>query len=217
MCGRFSIFTPAETLKVRFNVLCAAELKPTYNAAPTQSLPVIINNEPMTIDLCRWGLIPGWAKEQKIGNKMINARAETLLKKPSFRDSFKRRRCLVLTDGFYEWEKTSDQKIPYRISMRDHDPFAFAGIWDVWRTPEGKTLRSFSIITTEPNELMRPLHNRMPVILTKENERRWLQDIDTQEAQTMLEPYPFDDLEAYPISTLVNSPRNNSEDIINPL
>ncbi len=217
MCGRFSIFTPAETLKVRFNVLYAAELKPTYNAAPTQSLPVIINNEPMTIDLCRWGLIPSWAKEQKIGNKMINARAETLLKKPSFRDSFKRRRCLVLTDGFYEWEKTSDQKIPYRISMRDHDPFAFAGIWDVWRTPEGKTLRSFSIITTDPNELMRPLHNRMPVILTKENERRWLQDIDTQEAQTMLEPYPFDDLEAYPISTLVNSPRNNSEDIINPL
>lgn len=217
MCGRFSIFTPAETLKGRFNVLRTAEFMPTYNAAPTQSLPVIMNNEPMTIDLCRWGLIPSWAKEQKIGNKMINARAETLLKKPSFRDSFKRRRCLVLTDGFYEWEKTSNQKIPYRISMRDHDPFAFAGIWDVWRTPEGKTLRSFSIITTEPNELMRPLHNRMPVILTKENERRWLQDIDTQEAQTMLEPYPFDDLEAYPISTLVNSPRNNSEDIINPL
>jgi putative SOS response-associated peptidase YedK len=217
MCGRFSIFTPAETLKVRFNVLRTAEFMPTYNAAPTQSLPVIMNNEPMTIDLCRWGLIPRWAKEQKIGNKMINARAETLLQKPSFRGSFKQRRCLVLADGFYEWMKTSDQKIPYRISMRDNGPFAFAGIWDVWRTSEGKALRSFSIITTEPNELMRPLHNRMPVILRKENERRWLQDIEIQEAQTMLAPYPFDDLEAYPISTLVNSPRNNSEDVIHPL
>ena len=217
MCGRFSIFTPAETLKGRFNVLRTAEFMPTYNAAPTQSLPVIMNNEPMTIDLCRWGLIPWWAKEQKIGNKMINARAETLLQKPSFRDSFKQRRCLVLADGFYEWMKTSDQKIPYRISMRDNGPFAFAGIWDVWRTSEGKDLRSFSIITTEPNELMRPLHNRMPVILRKENEHRWLQDIEIQEAQTMLAPYSFDDLEAYPISTLVNSPRNNSEDVINPL
>ena len=192
------------------------EFKPTYNAAPTQSLPVITQDEPRTIDLYRWGLIPNWAKEPKVGNQMINARAETLLQKPSFRDSFKRRRCLVLTDGFYEWKQTSNQKIPYRISIRDNNLFAFAGIWDVWRTLGGETLRSFSIITTEPNQAVRSLHNRMPVILKKDNEHRWLQDIDTQEAQSMLEPYPLDDLKVYPISTLVNNPRNNSEDVIRP-
>ena len=193
------------------------EFKPTYNAAPTQSLPVITQDEPRTIDLYRWGLIPNWVKEPKVGNQMINARAETLLHKPSFRDSFKRRRCLVLTDGFYEWQKTSNQKIPYRISIRDNDLFAFAGIWDVWRTPKGETLRSFSIITTEPNQLVRSLHNRMPVILKKDTEDRWLQDIDTQEAQSMLEPYSLNDLQVYPISNLVNNPRNNSENVIRPL
>ncbi len=148
---------------------------------------------------------------------MINARAETLLQKPSFRSPFKKQRCLVLTDGFYEWEKTSDGKVPHRISMKDNEPFAFAGIWEVWKTPGGEDVKSFSIITTEPNELMKPLHNRMPVILKQENEEKWLQEIDISEAQKMLEPYPFEDLEAYPISTLVNSPRNNTEEIIKPL
>ena len=214
MCGRFSIFTPTEILRVRFNVSRAEDLKPNYNAAPTQNLPVILNNEPTTINLCRWGLIPRWAKEQRIGNKLINARAETLLQKPSFRNPFKKHRCLVLADGFYEWKKTSEKKIPYRISMKTNEPFAFAGIWDEWRTPNGEWLRSFAIITTEPNVLMKALHNRMPVILRKEDETKWLQEIDISGAQKMLKPYPFDELEAYPISTLVNSPRNNSEDVI---
>jgi len=148
---------------------------------------------------------------------MINARAETLLQKPSFRTPFKKQRCLVLTDGFYEWKNTSDGKIPHRISMRDNEPFALAGIWEVWKAPDGENVTSFSIITTEPNELMKPLHKRMPAILKKENEEKWLQEIDTSEAQKMLKPYPVEDLEAYPISTLVNSPRNNSKDIIQPL
>ncbi len=217
MCGRFSISTPTEILKVRFNVPRAKDLKPNYNAAPTQNLPVILNSEPTTINLCRWGLIPFWAKEERIGNGMINARAETLLQKPSFRTPFKKQRCLVLADGFYEWKRTSDRKIPHRISMRDHEPFAFAGIWEVWKTPDGEDVKTFSIITTEPNELMKPLHHRMPVIMKQENEEKWLQEIDISEAQKMLEPYPFEDLEAYPISTLVNNPRNNSEDIIKPL
>ncbi len=217
MCGRYSIFTPTDILKIRFNVQRAEALKPTYNAAPTQNLPVILNSDPETIQTCRWGLIPSWAKDQKIGNKMINARAETLLQKPSFRTPFKKQRCLVLADGFYEWKETLSGKIPHRISMRDNEPFAFAGIWEVWKTPDGEDVNSFSIITTEPNELMKPLHNRMPVILRKENEGKWLQEIDTSEAQKRLEPYPFEDLEAYPISTLVNSPRNNSKDIIKPL
>lgn len=214
MCGRFSIFTPTEILRVRFNVPRAEDLKPNYNAAPTQNLPVILNSEPTTINLCQWGLIPRWAKEQRIGNKLINARAETLLQKPSFRNPFKKHRCLVLADGFYEWKKTSEKKIPYRISMKTNEPFAFAGIWDEWRTPNGECLRSFAIITTEPNALMKALHNRMPVILRKEDETKWLQEIDISGAQKMLEPYPFDDLEAYPISALVNSPRNNSGDVI---
>jgi len=217
MCGRFSISTPTEILRVRFNVPRAKDLKPNYNAAPTQNLPVILNSEPTTINLCRWGLIPFWAKEERIGNGMINARAETLLQKPSFRTPFKKQRCLVLADGFYEWKRTSDRKIPHRISMRDHEPFAFAGIWEVWKTPDGEDVKTFSIITTEPNELMKPLHHRMPVIMKQENEEKWLQEIDISEAQKMLEPYPFEDLEAYPISTLVNNPRNNSEDIIKPL
>ena len=148
---------------------------------------------------------------------MINARAETLLEKPSFRNAFKKQRCLVLADGFYEWKRTPDQKRPYRITMKNNDPFALAGIWDVWITPEGEELRSFSIITTEPNDLMKDLHNRMPVILKRENEDRWLQDIDPSEAQEMLEPYPGDDLQAYPVSTLINSPRNDTEAIIKPL
>jgi putative SOS response-associated peptidase YedK len=148
---------------------------------------------------------------------MINARAETLLQKPSFRTPFKKQRCLVLTDGFYEWKKTSDGKVPHRISMGDHEPFAFAGIWEVWRTPDGEDVKTFSIITTEPNQLMKPLHNRMPVIMKQENEGKWLQEIDVSEAQKMLESYPVENLEAYPISTLVNSPRNNSEEIIKPL
>ncbi|MCH7803290.1 MAG: SOS response-associated peptidase [Acidobacteria bacterium] len=217
MCGRYSIFTPTDVLKLRFNVSRAEALKPTYNAAPTQNLPVILNSDPRTIQRCRWGLIPSWAKEERIGNRMINARAETLLQKPSFRTPFKKQRCLVLTDGFYEWKQTSDGKVPHRISMRDHEPFAFAGIWEVWKTPDGEDIQTFSIITTEPNELMKPLHHRMPVIVKQENEEKWLQEIDVSEAQKMLEPYPFEDLEAYPISTLVNSPRNNSEDIIKPL
>ena len=217
MCGRFSIFTPTDILRVRFKVPRARDLKPNYNAAPTQNLPVILNSELAAINLCQWGLIPRWAKEQRIGNKMINARAETLLQKPSFRNPFKKHRCLVLADGFYEWKKTSEKKIPYRISMKTDEPFAFAGIWDEWRTPNGECLRSFAIITTEPNALMQPLHSRMPVILRREDEAKWLQEIDISEAQEMLEPYPLDDLEAYPISSLVNSPRNNFGAVIKPL
>lgn len=217
MCGRFAISTPTEILKARFKVLHSEALQPNYNAAPTQNLPVILNSEPAAINLCRWGLIPGWAKDRSIGNRMINARAETLLQKPSFRGPFKHHRCLVLADGFYEWKKTSEKKIPYRISMKSDEPFAFAGLWDEWKTPDGEWLRSFTIITTEPNPLMKSLHHRMPVILSRENEAGWLQEIDIAEAQKMLEPYPLDDLEAYPISTLVNSPRNNSAEVMEPL
>ena len=118
---------------------------------------------------------------------------------------------------FYEWKKTSDGKIPHRIALKDNGPFAFAGIWEVWTTPDGEEIRSFSIITTEPNQLMKPLHQRMPVILKKENEGKWLQEIEISEAQAMLEPYTLEDLEAYPVSTLVNSPRNNSEEVLQPL
>ncbi len=217
MCGRLSIATGSDILQVRFNVEIAEDLQPRYNAAPTQNLPVILNDEPRTINLCRWGLIPYWAKEEKIGSRMINARAETLLEKPSFRNAFKKKRCLVLADGFYEWKKTSDRKRPYRITMKSNEPFALAGIWDVWTTPDGEALRSFSIITTEPNDLMKDLHHRMPAILKRENEERWLQDIDASAAQEMLEPYPGDDLQAYPVSTLVNSPRNDTEAIIQPV
>jgi len=217
MCGRFSISTPTDTLMKRFKVPRPENFKPNYNAAPTQNLPLILNSDPSTISLGRWGLIPSWAKEQKIGNGMINARAETLLQKPSFRTSFRKHRCLVLADGFYEWQKTPDGKIPHRIARKDNQPFAFAGIWGEWTNPDGEEICSFSIITTEPNQLMKPLHHRMPVLLKKENEEPWLQEIEISKAQAMLEPYPLEDLEAYPVSTLVNSPRNNSEEVLLPL
>jgi len=217
MCGRLSISSPADALKKRFKARFSGELQPNYNAAPTQNLPVILNTEPEEISLCRWGLIPAWAKDEKIGNRLINARSETLLEKPSFKKPFRTQRCLVLVDGFYEWKKSTEGKIPYRISLANGELFALAGIWDSWRNPEGGVVTSFSIITTQPNKLMEGIHNRMPVILTEDREESWLQEVDISEVQRLLEPYPQMDLQAYPVSKLVNSPRNNSRELIQPL
>ena len=164
-------------------------------------------------------MIPSWAKEESIGNRMINARAETVAEKPSFRNSFKRRRCLVPADGFYEWKKPTGggRKIPMRIVLKDKEPFAFAGLWDTWVNPEGEEVESFTIITTQANELLRRIHDRMPVILAEEQEATWLdQDADAQELLSMLKPFPGE-MEAYPVSTLVNSPSNDDQRCISPV
>lgn len=218
MCGRFSIFADPSRLAERFEVGLPAEgLRPRYNAAPTQALPVILNEGDRAIQLLRWGLVPFWAKDPSIGSQMINARAETLAEKPSFRNALKKRRCLVLADGFYEWKKTPTGKIPMRVALTSGDPFAFAGLWEIWDSPEGDKLRTFTIVTTSPNELVEPIHNRMPVILRPEHEALWMDNHAEPAAWLdVLRPYPAELMRAYPISKRVNSVGNDDPDVVKP-
>jgi len=207
MCGRFTLYTPLGEIVSRFAVESVqAELRPKYNLAPTQEIAVITVNSPRTLRQMRWGLVPSWAKDLSIGSKMINARAETLLEKPSFRTAVRRRRCLIPTEGFYEWRQTGGRKQPMYIHLKSGEPFAFAGLWEEWRSPEGEVVRSCSIITVEPNELMATIHNRMPAILQNEAEEAlWLEG-GVEEATPLLRPYPAENMEGYSISTWVNSP-----------
>lgn len=218
MCGRYS-FTIKDTkkLKKRFDLKkITSDLTPRFNIAPSQSAPVILNQSPETLSLIRWGLIPHWAKEEKIGYKMINARAETIAEKPSFKGPLKSKRCLVLADSFYEWKKVDGKKRPFRIMLKDGEIFALAGIWDCWQNQD-KELLTFAIITTSPNSLMKSIHDRMPVIIAQENEREWLSDIDTKNALKLLKPFSANKMEAYEISTIINSPRHDSSEVIKPL
>ncbi|MEA3337805.1 MAG: SOS response-associated peptidase [Chloroflexota bacterium] len=216
MCGRFSIFADPDRLAEWFDAALPEEgLRPRYNAAPTQKLPVITNDDSQVIQLFRWGLVPFWAKGPGIGNRLINARSETVAEKPAYRAAFKHRRCLVLADGFYEWQKTSGGKVPMRIVLKSGDPFAFAGLWETWTPPEGDPLRTFTIITTTPNELLAPIHNRMPVILQKEHEAIWLDDAAEPTIWLdMLRAYPAGEMTAYPVSTLVNRPVNDDPSVV---
>jgi putative SOS response-associated peptidase YedK len=176
---------------------------------------VISNKNPDELSFYRWGLIPFWAKDKSIGNKLINAKAETIDQKASFKNSFKRKRCLVLSDGFYEWKKIgSKEKIPYRIVMNDGTPFAMAGIWDSWKDESGKITDSFAIITTEPNELMKNIHTRMPVILEPGKEREWLDEQNPEILKALLKPIDSELLTAYKVSKSVNSPANDSPEVV---
>lgn len=221
MCGRFSLYSDFRTIVDRFNVdevtFSEAEYEARYNVAPSQQVVAVINDgEKNRLGLLRWGLIPPWAKDAKIGYKMINARAETAAEKPSYRNAFKKKRCLVVADSFYEWQRTDDGKQPMLIRMKDGEPFAFAGLWESWKSPEGEMIYSCSILTTEPNELMQSIHDRMPVVLSKEDEQRWV-DPDVQDDEVlkaMLKPYDASQMEAYPVSTEVNSPKNNGPELI---
>lgn len=203
MCGRFT-FSEFEGIEERFQIETPPILKPNYNVAPTHDVPVIINNK---LAMFRWGLIPFWAKDPAIGNKMINARAETIDEKPSFKVSLQRKRCIIVADGFYEWKN----KRPYRITLKNMELFRFAGLWDTWKSPSGDIINSCSVITTTPNELMAEIHDRMPVILPREVERVWLDQsiVDTGYLKSLLIPYPSELMLAYQVSTLVNSPKNN--------
>jgi putative SOS response-associated peptidase YedK len=217
MCGRFSLTTDEAILNERFKL--AGGIEPyvaRYNCAPTQKLAVITSEEPRRLSYFRWGLIPHWAKDEKIGSKMINARAESIEEKPSFRNAFRQRRCLVLADGFYEW-KNEKKKIPYRITLKDKQPFAMAGIWETWKNPEGKIINSFSIITTTANELMKNIHERMPVILPPEFEETWLKSNDPREIRELLQPFEPEKMQAYEVSKLVNSPGNDDPAVILPV
>lgn len=217
MCGRFTTTIALEELLKYFHIdSVKGNYSPLYNAAPTQNIPVILGKNPRLLVFFRWGLIPYWAKDISIGSKLINARAETLLDKPSFRDSFKKRRCIIVADSFFEWKKCANKKIPYRIFMKDKTPFAMAGLWEKWSPPQGSPLLTCTIITTEANSLLEPLHHRMPVILKPEETATWLDPSQQNPAQIkyLLKPYPSEDMEYYTVSSLVNSPSNTSPDII---
>ena len=225
MCGRFTLKTDPETLTETFpgfTAPAADEMRPRYNIAPSQRVAVVANNGGNSVEFFQWGLIPSWAKDPKIGNRMINARSETLAEKPSFRTPYKRRRCLVLTDGFYEWkaEPGSKTKTPFYIRLKSEKPFAFAGLWEAWSPNiDDDPLLSCTIITTSPNALMETIHRRMPVILETDAYDRWLDPSDQFPAQLdgLLTAYPAEEMEAYPVSRLVNRPSNDSPDCIAPM
>lgn len=220
MCGRFSITVEEDVLKKRFNIIIPLQetFFPRFNVAPTQNLPVITNQNQHEIQLFRWGLIPFWAKDSKIGSKLINARTETLAEKPSFKHALKERRCLVLADGFYEWKKVGKTKIPMRITLKNEEPFAFAGLWENWKNPSGEFVRSFTIITTEANELMSGIHNRMPAILPRANEKDWIDNtISLERLYSLLRPFQSDEMKAFQVSTSVNSTANDNPSVIFPI
>ena len=195
------------------------DLEPNFNVAPTQNVLTVIGGDNRRSGFMRWGLIPHWAKTASIGSRMINARAETVAQRPAFRDAFRRRRCLVLADGFYEWQRAGSVRKPMRIVMESGEPFAFAGLWAMWRDSEGNRIPSCTIITTEANDLLRPIHNRMPVILPREMEEFWLdRDVqDTAVLENALTSYPSELMQTYQVSTLVNSARNNGPQVVEPV
>ena len=222
MCGRFSQVQIAELDREVFKLLSVPPLEPRYNLAPTQDAAVIresAKSGQRVLRLLRWGLIPYWAKDPTIGNRMINARSETLLEKPAFESAFRHRRCLVPADGFYEWQKTGGKKQPYYLRMEDGHIFAFAALWERWQDEGHRPIETFTVITTEPNTLVEPIHNRMPVILARDRYDEWLNphNNDTAELSDLLTPYPAVAMTAYPVSTFVNSPQNEGAECVSPI
>lgn len=216
MCGRYKV-TPGEfaDLKVRFNLEEIPLFKPRYNIAPSQPAPVIASVDGENrVELFQWGLVPSWAKDPSIGNRMINARAETLADKPSFKRLLKNRRCLVLADGFYEWRKEGKGKVPMLFKLKNGEPFVFAGLWDAWKKPDGLTLRTYTIVTIEPNEVLAPIHNRMPVMLSDSDALEWVRGDEIDHALSLLKPFPAELMDGYEVSKLVNSPVNDSPECI---
>lgn len=222
MCGRFTLTVdPADLQEIVPGLVITDRYSPRYNIAPTQPVAVIVNDPQPKLYYFIWGLIPSWSKDPQIGSQLINARAETLTEKPAYRNAFRQRRCLIPADGFYEWRTIPGERIktPYYVHMKDGQPFAFAGLWEIWRKLEGSEVRSCTIVTTEPNDLIRPIHNRMPVILSPEHYATWLnpQYANLENLRSLLIPYPHDTLEAYPVSRLVNSPENDKPECIRPV
>lgn len=218
MWGRYTITVSEDELIARY----AAEEPtnryhtPRFNVAPTQHVPVILNDEGVIkIDAFKWGLIPFWSKDAKSGFKMINARADTVAEKPSFRTAFKQKRCLIPADGFYEWKKIGSDKQPYRILLKNQPIFSMAGLWEGWTSPEGKEIKSCTIITTDPNELMIDIYDRMPMILSVEDEYKWLdKGKSVEELKAMLQPFPMECMRVYPVSKDVGNVKNQNEDLI---
>lgn len=220
MCGRFTLYHSPDEVAERFAVNERVETEARYNIAPTENVAVVTQNGTRHLANYHWGLIPSWAKDPAIGNKMINARAETLAEKPSFRTALTRRRCLIPADGFYEWQAAPEGakggKTPTFLHRTDGGLFAFAGLWDEWHALDGSPLRSCTIITTTPNSVAAPIHDRMPVILRPGDEALWLDHAvtDTRDLLSLLVPYPAADMEAYPVSRRVNVPMIDDPELL---
>jgi putative SOS response-associated peptidase YedK len=222
MCGRYTLTSSGEAVATLFDLVEIPQLPIRYNLAPTQEAPVVrvlAPGGPRSLALLRWGLVPYWADDPAIGNRMINARSESVAEKPAYKSSFKKKRCLIATDGFYEWKKEGKAKQPYLIRRRDRQPFAFAGLWSSWKSPEGTPLETFTVLTTSANETIRELHDRMPVILERDAFGLWLDPKvdDAARLQELLVPAPADLLETVRVSKAVNSPANDGPDCIEPL
>jgi putative SOS response-associated peptidase YedK len=224
MCGRYSLTTAPEALRRLFELDTTPNLEPRYNIAPSQSAPVVrfAAAGAREFAMPRWGLIPSWAKDASIGHKMINARSETVAEKPSFRSAFHRRRCLVPADGFYEWRTEGDIKQPFRIGLAGGGPFAFAGLWESWPgngDDGGEAIETFTILTTEANRKLHPIHPRMPVILAPEAYQTWLdgRPETTERALSLLRPFAGEKMAFYRVSRRVNSPRNDDPDCLEPI
>jgi len=240
MCGRFTLSVdPADLQKAFPEFIFPAQVGARYNIAPTQPVLVLPNDGTNRADFYVWGLIPSWAKDPAVGSRLINARAETLAEKPSFRSAYKYRRCLIFADGFFEWQTkpagflppkssadgpkplvpiASKSKLPHLIRLKSGKPFAFAGLWELWQSPDGSEIKSATIITTSPNELLIPIHDRMPVILQPEAYSRWLDPtpLSPQGLNSLLISYPAGEMIAFPVSTLVNSPANDRPEVLLP-
>ncbi len=223
MCGRYALIADLRELAERFQYTVSdLDVRPRYNIAPSQDVLAVVSTSTHTREaaVLRWGLVPFWAKDSKIGYRMINAVGETVADKPAFKNAFRRRRCLVMADGFYEWRKDGRSKVPMRIGLKGWELFAFAGLWESWTDKgTGEVLRSCAIITCPPNELMAPIHNRMPVILPEAAETTWLNPAieDPAVLTRLLVPFPSERMEAYPVSTLVNSPKNDTPLVMQPI
>lgn len=222
MCGRFTLRAPASAVANQFLLFEVPLLQPRFNIAPSQPVPVVrLAPGPSTpqrqLHLLHWGLIPSWATDPAIGNRMINARAETVADKPAFRAAFQRRRCLVVADGFYEWQRVERRRQPYFIRMRDDRPMGFAGLWESWEGPDHSAIDSCTILTTEANDVVRPIHDRMPVIVAPGDYDRWLDPTAKgTDLLPLLRAYPSDPMEAYAVSTMVNSPAHDDPRCIEP-
>jgi putative SOS response-associated peptidase YedK len=216
MCGRFTLTVDIATVARAFQVEPTLQTEPRYNVAPTQQVVTVLCDETKHLALLRWGLIPSWAKDESIGNKMINARAETLAEKPSFKRLLTSKRCLVVADGFYEWKKEGRSKTPMYFTLKSKEPFAFAGLWDTWHSPDGEPIRTCTLITTQPNDLVSPVHDRMPAILTPDLREEWLDPKlrDHEQLLSFLKAYPAEEMTVRPVSRLVNSPQSEGAELI---
>ena len=216
MCGRYTLTADGASIQLAFNLDSIPDWQPRYNIAPSQLAPVITGKNARRLSFLKWGLVPSWAKDAAIGSKMINARAETAAEKPSFRAAFKRRRCLIPADGFFEWQ--GSRKTPMYIHLENRTLFAFAGLWESRANPDGSKLETCAILTAEANELIRPLHHRMAVILAPENYDVWLspQEVETAALMSLLSPHPAEKMRAYEVSRQVNHPANDSPSVIAP-